>query len=188
MLIDKKCKLKNILKKEKEIYVPKGMKGKICFYILKDNYYVTWRFIKKLRKTEYYKNNKDRNVYYLIMFYLVRGNKNRYALKYGIEIGENVFDEGLTIFHFDGIVVNGNARVGKNCELHGKNCIGNKGFVNKCPIIGDNCNIGVGASILGDVKLGNNITVVAGAVVVKSFEEDGITIGGVPAKKIKSDK
>lgn len=141
--------------------------------------------IHKEIKKEYYKNNKDRNVFHIIMFCLICGNKNRYALKYGIEIGENVFDEGLTIFHFDGIVVNGNARVGKSCELHGKNCIGNKGFVNECPIIGDNCNIDVGASILGNIKLENNITVAAGAVVIKSFEEDGITIGGIPAKKIK---
>lgn len=185
MLIDNKKQLRKILKKEKNIYVPKNLKGKICFHILKDNYYVTWKFIKKLRKTEYYKNKKDENIFYTIMFYLVRRNKNRYALKYGMEIGENVFDEGLTIFHFDGIVVNGNAKVGKNCELHGKNCIGNKGTINECPIIGDSCNIGVGASILGNIKLGNDITIAAGAVVVNSFEEDGITIGGIPARKIK---
>ena len=102
-----------------------------------------------------------------------------------MEIGENVFDEGLTIFHFDGIVVNGEAKIGKNCKLHGKNCIGNKGYINKAPIIGDNCDIGVSATIIGDIKLGNNITVAAGAVVVDSFEEDDITIGGIPARKIK---
>ena len=82
--------------------------------------------------------------------------------------------------------MNGNAKIGKNCKLHGSNCIGNKGPDSLgCPTIGDNVRIGVGAKIIGEIKIADNITVAAGAVVVDSFEEEAITIGGVPARKIK---
>lgn len=45
--------------------------------------------------------------------------------------------------------------------------------------------IGAGAKIIGAVKIADNIKVAAGAVVVKSFTEPGITIGGIPAHKLK---
>lgn len=54
--------------------------------------------------------------------------------------------------------------------------------------IGNNCFIGYGSIILPGVELGNNIIVAAGSVVTKSFNEDGIIIGGNPAKKISSTK
>lgn len=55
------------------------------------------------------------------------------------------------------------------------------------PVIGDNCFICTGAKILGAIHIGNNVIVGANAVVVKSINEDGVTIAGVPAKII-SDK
>ncbi|MDY0278108.1 MAG: acyltransferase [Acholeplasma sp.] len=51
-------------------------------------------------------------------------------------------------------------------------------------VIGDNCFIGANAIILYGVSLTNNITVAAGSVVTKSFNEENIIIGGNPAKKI----
>ena len=98
---------------------------------------------------------------------------------------ENNFEEGLIIYHAGNIVINRGAKVGRNCQLHGDICIGNDGKTNKCPIIGDNVDIGVGAKIIGDIKIADNIVIGAGAVVNKSFDEKGITIAGIPAKKIK---
>ena len=57
----------------------------------------------------------------------------------GVEIPENVFGEGLIIHHNGSIGVNGSSRVGKNCQLHGDNCIGNVGksdSLTDCPQIG----------------------------------------------------
>lgn len=51
--------------------------------------------------------------------------------------------------------------------------------------IGEGCWIGMNAVILPGVELGNNTVVAAGAVVTKSFENQNIIIGGVPAKIIK---
>ena len=50
--------------------------------------------------------------------------------------------------------------------------------------IGDNCYIGTGSTILGPVKIGNNVTVAAGSVVVKDIP-DNVIVAGNPAKIIK---
>lgn len=52
-------------------------------------------------------------------------------------------------------------------------------------VIGDNVWLGFGSIILPGVKLGSHVVVAAGSVVSKSFEEDDILIGGIPAKVIK---
>ena len=109
--------------------------------------------------------------------------KNKLGNKLGFYIGGDVFDVGLVLFHHGTIIVNGNAVVGKNCKLHGNNCIGNNGKDSCAPILGDTIDIGFGASIIGNVKLASNIKIGAGAVVTKSFSEEGITLVGVPAHK-----
>ena len=69
--------------------------------------------------------------------------------------------------------------------LHGSNCIWNNGYTLDSPIIGDNVRLGVGTKVIGNVRIDDNITIAAGLVVVNSSEEPGITIGGIPARKIK---
>lgn len=57
---------------------------------------------------------------------------------------------------------------------------------NDCPgytIIGDNCFIGIGACIMGGVKLGNNVIVATHAVVTKDVPDNSV-VAGVPAKVI----
>lgn len=50
--------------------------------------------------------------------------------------------------------------------------------------IGNNCFIGLGSIILPGVTLADNIIVGAGSVITKSFKEEGVVIGGNPAKVI----
>lgn len=66
--------------------------------------------------------------------------------------------------------------------------IGNKGdFVNsnKAHIIGDNVDIGVGAKIIGPVRVADNVKIGANAVVTKSYEIPSAVLIGVPAKAVK---
>jgi len=51
--------------------------------------------------------------------------------------------------------------------------------------IGNFCWLSANCVILPGVILGHHVIVAAGAVVTKSFKENDIVIGGVPAKKIK---
>ena len=106
------------------------------------------------------------------------------SIKLGYHIPPNCFEKGLIIRHIGPILVNRNAKIGKNCTLHINTAIVASGDEGKAPIIGDNCVLSIGSTILGDVVLGNNVTVGAGAVVNKCFESNTI-VAGVPAKIIK---
>ena len=106
------------------------------------------------------------------------------SIKLGFTIPENVFGPGLSIPHYGTIVVNANAKVGANCRIHVCTNIGASGGSSMAPIIGDNVYIGPGAKIYGNVVIGNNNAIAANATVNKSFEEEGVLIGGVPSKII----
>lgn len=168
--------LKNKIYFEKILYFS-SKKNYIKCLLFKEHEYEIWKFIKYLRKEEQANNIFFRSYY--------RRRKNKLGTKLGFTIPAGVFQEGLHIWHYGNIVINGYAKVGKNCILHGDNCIGNNGKSNDAPIIGDNLDLGVGAKIIGGIKLGNNIKVGAGAIVINSFEEDNITLVGIPAKIVK---
>jgi len=141
-----------------------------------------WRFIKKLRKTEYYKNtstNIFKKIYALIVWY---GYKN-YGLKLGFTIPLNVCGPGLSLPHYGTLVISKLARIGKNARIH--ICVNIGESNNGAPQIGDNVYIGPGAKLFGPIKIGNNVQIGANAVVNKSFDEDNIVIAGVPAKIVK---
>lgn len=60
-----------------------------------------------------------------------------------------------------------------------------QGVTRKGVVIGDNCWIGGGVSILDGVTIGSGCVIAAGSVVNKSIPENSIA-GGIPAKVIKS--
>ena len=81
--------------------------------------------------------------------------------------------------------MNDAARIGENCRVHPGVTIGTAaGTEHSAPRIGNNAFIGPNAVILGPVEIGNDVAIGANAVVNRSFPEDGITIAGVPARKI----
>ena len=181
-MIKTKDDLKRYLKKEKNIYVNSLPIKYLEQIITNDINLKIWKFVRYLRYTEYYHNNKG--IINKLGYTYFRRKQNNLGRKLGIEMWDNSISEGLTIFHAGNIVVNGMSQIGKNLKLHGSNCIGNNGYTLESPIIGNNVRLGVGAKVIGNIRIADNITIAAGAVVVNSFEEEGITIGGIPAKKI----
>jgi serine O-acetyltransferase len=142
-------------------------------------------FLVLSRKTDYYNFAKTKGgVMNKLLYLFYISSKNRLGEKLGLEIGTENTDKGLMIYHFNN-VVHGGSIIGENLRLHGNNCIGNDGKTNDCPIIGNDVSLGVGAKVIGKVTIANNIRIAAGAVVVHSFLEEGITIGGVPARKLR---
>lgn len=103
----------------------------------------------------------------------------------GFSIPLNTFRQGLAIVHYGTIVVHPNVKVGVNCRIHACTNIGASGGTNKAPILGNNCYIGPGAKIYGDIKLSDNIAIAANSSVNRNFSESNIMIGGSPAKRIK---
>ncbi|WP_190808456.1 serine O-acetyltransferase [Flagellimonas sp. S3867] len=143
-----------------------------------------YKFQKLLRKVEYVGNTKTTK-WGDMRYYFLRFRYKRLSLRLGFTIPENVFGPGLSIAHYGTIIVNQNARIGKNCRIHACVNIGASGGSSKAPQLGDNIYIAPGAKIYGDIVLANNIAIGANAVVNKSFDEEHILVAGNPAKKIK---
>lgn len=183
MEINNLKELKEIIKyEEKKYFEKKGLYQKILMIIKSRPEYFAWKYTRKMRKTAYWYTKRKKNIVSAFTYIISANSLNRMGRRLGIECGENVFDKGLVIYHTQGIVINGNARVGKNCFLYGNNCIGNDGKKNECPKIGDNVRLCVGSKVLGDITIANNTVVAAGAVVVKDNFEEGAILAGVPAK------
>ena len=95
---------------------------------------------------------------------------------------------GLIVLHPSvGVVISGQAVVGENLTLTGGNVIGVKRQSKKGEfVIGDNCNFGANATLIGPVILGNHISIGASACVINDCLTDNSILAGVPAKKINN--
>ena len=153
-----------------------GIRGEIPVY----------KFQLLMRKVEYYNNcKKDLASKIYLLFLKYRYKKQQ--IKYGFSIPINTFGPGLYIQHRGTICVNGSAKIGCNCRLNVDVNIGtNMEKEEEAPTIGDNCFIGPGAKLFGNIEIGNNVAIGANAVVNKSFG-DNVTIAGVPAKVVNKN-
>ncbi|MBT2694466.1 serine O-acetyltransferase [Bacillus sp. ISL-55] len=98
-------------------------------------------------------------------------------IPYTVELGK-----GVNIAHAIGIVIHQKSKVGANTVIYQNVTLGGRNG-KAAPIIGENCTIGAGACILGDIRIGNNVNVGANAVVLKDVP-DNCTVVGVPARVI----
>lgn len=181
-MIESKADLKRYIAEDMSFYHQYSKWDRLIFWLIQDPAYQIVRYLCFLRKEEYYFNVRRDNLGKILYFYYFR-RKNQLGNKLGFKIPKNCFGAGLTIYHHGCIIVNEAAHIGADCRLHGNNCIGNKGNVDLAPVIGDNLDLGFGASVLGGVTLGDNIVVGANAVVVKSFHKGNTTLIGVPARE-----
>ena len=92
--------------------------------------------------------------------------------------------EGLYIPHFVGIVIGSTAELGNNCTIFPGVVFGAKCSPKtkeppgrRHPKCGDNCVFGANSSIIGNITIGNNVTIGAGAVVTKDVPDNAIVIG-----------
>jgi serine O-acetyltransferase len=143
-----------------------------------------WQYQRQLREAEYFYNcktsliSKSQKLYRLFRL-------NRLAFRLGFAIPLNVFGPGLSIVHHGTILVNGNARIGANCNLHNLVHIARKtGYSDASPTIGDNVFIGPGARVLGGIIIADGTIVGANSVVTKAVLEPNTTVAGAPARKI----
>lgn len=88
---------------------------------------------------------------------------------------------GLKINHGIGSVIGARCIIGNNCLLHQGVTLGDKNGGR--PIIGDNVIIYAGASVLGDITIGDNTIIGANAVCLQNTPPHSLCVG-VPAKNI----
>lgn len=92
------------------------------------------------------------------------------------------FISAFYISHGVGVVINGSARIGKNCSIGQFTTIGsNKG---KAATIEDFVSIGPGCCIVENVHIGHHAIIGAGSVVTHDVPSYAV-VAGVPAKIIK---
>ena len=83
-----------------------------------------------------------------------------------------------------GIYISHNAVIGKNCTIFHQVTIGEgKGGA---PRIGDNCYIGAGAKIIGNIAIGNNVKIGAGCVVFEDIPDNSTVVMQKPRIIIRS--
>jgi serine O-acetyltransferase len=147
-----------------------------------DEYYIR-AFMVALRHYEYYLNKK-RNVFDMIPYLFWWWNYRRLKLKSELYIYPNVVGPGFYPVHVGFRRFGSYVRIGKNCSVLPMVLIGKKNPGLCFFEIGDNCLINTGATILGPITIGNNVTIAAGAVVNKDIPDNAI-VAGIPAKVIK---
>lgn len=107
-----------------------------------------------------------------------------------ISIGKNVFvNHACTFMDRGGITIEDNVLIGPKVNLittnHPINPAERRATISNAILIKKGAWIGVGATILPGVTVGENSIIAAGAVVSKDVP-DNVIVGGIPAKIIKS--
>ena len=163
---------------EKQLYFPTKKDYLISLITHEDNYLI-WKYQYFLRREEAASNKLTQ--------YYWRRRKNDLGAKLGIIIYAGTCGKGLRIWHYGSTIIGGDARIGENCTFHGQACIGNDGSSVAAPVIGNNVDIGVGAKIIGDITIADDVKIGAGAVVTRSCLEQGATLVGIPAKPLRKE-
>jgi len=89
--------------------------------------------------------------------------------------------KGFVIEHSGDIVVSGFASFGDHCRIRNGVVIGLARTEEPCaPQLGDDVDVGAGAKLLGNIRIGNHVRIGANAVVVTDVPDNCIAVG-VPA-------
>lgn len=105
-----------------------------------------------------------------------------YFNKHSSYVGLNTVFKGIPCLPhgFYGVFISDKAVIGKNCVIFqgvtiGSNTLeGSSNFGS--PVIGDNCYIGAGAKIIGNVKIGDNVRIGANAIVTTDIPSNSTVV------------
>jgi len=90
-----------------------------------------------------------------------------------------------------GIFISNGASIGRNCVIFQHVTIGSntiKGSPTEgCPVIGDNCYIGAGAKVIGQVTIGNNVRIGANCIVVEDIPDNAVVVMNKPRVITRSE-
>lgn len=181
-MISNKQELKEYLRQDLARYA--GNAPRLRDWILHNEKWYAWQYVKALRHVEYYTNTGRKGLRFLLWWYRYK----HLGFKLHYKISPNTTGPGLIIYHIgDYLGVKPSARIGKNCTLRAGVVIGRRfdedgdGLP---AIIGDNVNFGLGVKVFGQIKIGNNVQIGANSVVTKDIPDNAI-VAGMPAKIIR---
>lgn len=95
------------------------------------------------------------------------------------------FGKGIFLDHATGVVIGETAAIGDDVSiLHGVTLGGTgKETEDRHPKIGDGVLIGAGATVLGNIKVGNCSRIAAGSMVIKEVPRN-VTVAGIPGRVV----
>lgn len=101
----------------------------------------------------------------------------------GIELPcEATLGKRFRIDHFGGIVVSGDAILGDDCVIRNGVTVGLRHTGHRgSPVLGNRVDVGAGAKLLGPIRIGDDVTIGANAVVLSDVPSNSIAVG-VPAR------
>lgn len=165
-------------KKDCEIngFLTEGFINRVLLWL---NPPLEYLYLKLLRKIEMFGSETNIPFLYRIRRHFINKRFRKLGLKLSFEIYPFSCGEGLRLLHLGGIIINPRARIGKNFTIRSFTVIGNKGTGCKeeVPVIGDNVEIGCNCSIIGGIRIGNNVTIGAGSVIITNVPDYAICVG-----------
>ncbi|MGE4353837.1 MAG: serine acetyltransferase [Oscillospiraceae bacterium] len=152
------------------------LRDRIIDYSKGDNMRGYWSLFKRRERA------KNKLVKDLLTFFC-----NRSAHRRGGYIGNGAKIAGLpSLPHgLHGVYISRYASIGLNCRIYQNVTIGE--VQRRAPRIGDNCLIGAGAAVVGDIQIGDNVRIGAGAVVCFDIP-DNCTVVSHPPRVIERAK
>jgi serine O-acetyltransferase len=102
------------------------------------------------------------------------------VLPYTASIGPNTMFQSNGL----GIVIHHRAVIGANCDIGQGVTIGGRSGYDEVPVLGNHVTVGVGAKILGPVKIGDHAVIGANAVVIRDVPANAVA-AGVPARIVR---
>ncbi len=181
-MINSRKELRDWKRSDEKYFKSFSRKVQLIDKLTNSNLYIITKYIKKLRSEAYYFNKRS-NLVCSLLYIWTRRKRMKLGTLLGFTMEPQSIGKGLIIEHFGCIVINGEAKLGENCRLRGNNCIG-MGSDGHSPHIGNNVDIGFGATIIGGITIADDVKIAAGAVVVKSCMNVGATLIGIPAKEV----
>lgn len=179
-MIKTREELRDYIKHDRERY---GVHFTVFHPLIYSETYTVFRYVRNLRFLEFYQNQKS-NIFYKPAYLMCLMKHRRLSLKTGITIAPNRVGKGLLLLHPGFRRIGPTTSVGDNCTILPNVLFGKKHPGDCSVVMGNNCYVGVNVTVLGPVKIGNNVTIGAGAVVVSDIPDNAV-VGGVPAKIIK---
>ena len=129
----------------------------------------------KLRRLVVSPNKYPKILKYIFLFYIKRCDAFNNA-SLGTHMGYGASFETPPNFPHGlyGIIVSHDVQIGKNATIYHQVTIG--GGKGGAPIIGDNCFIGAGAKIIGNIRIGNNVKIGANCVVFMDIPDNATVV------------
>jgi serine O-acetyltransferase len=134
-------------------------------------------FQHRMRFMFYYRLGNQTNC--KLLKYFCKYKLFRFSRKYGIEIHlETKIGYGFIMGHPYNITISPDATIGRNVNiLKGATIGANKGKFPGSPIIGDSVYIGLNATIIGGISVGDNVMIAPNAFVNRDIPSNSIVVG-----------